>query len=193
MDPELQTLALQLADAAIRNSAREVIERVSILRAKKQDKETIAELEQIINELINDKSEIIRIAQAYQDELVAQRISDEDVEFLTTNIVPVLKALTDSGATANAQSAATEKMLELLTPLLSVETITILQLLGFNFRKAIGQPLTDLVGNAIRSRTQPDDTAAIRKLDLEREIAVLQIAKDPDAYARLGSLTGRQP
>jgi hypothetical protein len=193
MDPELQTLALQLADAAIRNSAREVIERVSVLRAKKQDKETIAELEQIINELINDKSEIIRIAQAYQDELVAQRISDEDVEFITTNIVPVLKALIDSGATANAQSAATEKMLELLTPLLSVETITIVQLLGFNFRKAIGQPLTDLVGNAIRSRTQPDDTAAIRKLDLEREIAVRQIAKDPDAYARLGSLTGRQP
>lgn len=193
MDPELQTLAVQLADAAIRNSAREVIDRISALRTKKQDKETIAELEQIINDLISDKAEITRIAQAYQDELVAQRISDEDVEFITTNIVPVLKALIESGATSNAQSAATEKMLELLTPLLSVETITILQLLGFNFRKAIGQPLTDLIANAIRSRTQPDDAAALQRLDLEREIAVLQIAKDPDAYARLGGLTGRQP
>jgi len=42
-------------------------------------------------------------------------------------------------------------MLRLMTPLPSVETVTILQLLGFNFRTAIGQPLTDLAGNAIRS------------------------------------------
>lgn len=192
MDPEFQNLTAQLSDAAIRNGARQIVERVSVLRAKKQDKETIAELEQIINDLISDKSEILRIAQAYEDELIAQRISDEDVQFITTNIVPVLKALIDSGSADDTKGAAVEKMLGLLTPLLSVETVTILQLLGFNFRMAIGQPLTDLVGTAIRSRVQSDDAAALQKLGLEHEIAVLQLASDPEAYARFATLTGRQ-
>jgi len=155
MDPEFQSLTLQLADAAIRNSAREIIERVSVLRVKKKDQETIAEMDQIINDLIADKSEILRIAQAYQDELVAQRISDENVEFITTNIIPVFKTLIESASADDPQAANTEKMLRLMTPLLSVETVTILQLLGFNFRTAIGQPLTDLVGNAIRSEFHP--------------------------------------
>jgi hypothetical protein len=191
MDPEFQSLTLQLADAAIRNSAREIIERVSVLRVKKKDQETIAEMDQIINDLIADKSEILRIAQAYQDELVAQRISDENVEFITTNIIPVFKTLIESASADDPQAANTEKMLRLMTPLLSVETVTILQLLGFNFRTAIGQPLTDLVGNAIRSRV-PSDDSALRKLEMAREIAIYEIAKDPDAYARLSSLTGRQ-
>jgi len=191
MDPEFQSLTLQLADAAIRNSAREIIERVSVLRVKKKDQETIAEMDQIINDLIADKSEILRIAQAYQDELVAQRISDEDVEFITANIIPVFKTLIESASADNPKTANTETMLKLMTPLLSVETVTILQLLGFNFRTAIGLPLTDLVGNAIRSRV-PSDDSALRKLEMAREIVIYEIAKDPDAYARLGSLTSRQ-
>jgi hypothetical protein len=55
MDPEFQSLTLQLADAAIRNSAREIIERVSVLRVKKKDQETIAKMDQIVNDLIADK------------------------------------------------------------------------------------------------------------------------------------------
>ena len=109
MDPEFQSLTLQLADVAIRNSAREIIERVSVLRVKKKDQETIAEMDQIINDLIADKSEILRIAQAYQDELVAQRISDENVEFITTNIIPVFKTLIESANADDPQAANTEK------------------------------------------------------------------------------------
>jgi hypothetical protein len=191
MDPEFQSLTLQLADAAIRNSAREIIERVSVLRVKKKDQETIAEMDQIINDLIADKSEILRIAQAYQEELVAQRISDEDVEFITTNIIPMLETLIESASADDPQAANREKILGLMTPLLCVETVTILQLLGFNFRAAIGQPLTDLVGEAIRSRV-PSNDAALRKLELAREIAIYEIAQDPDAYARFSALTGRQ-
>jgi len=190
MEPELQALAVQLAGSAVRNSARAISERIVTLKAKKQDQGTIAELEQIINDLIADKSEILRIAQAYQEELVAQRISDEDVKYVTANILPVLRTLAQSSAGADSNNEQTMKLLE---PILSVETITILQVLGFNFRKAVGQPLTELLSKLITSRAQSlgDDAAELRKISAQRELAIYEIARDPESYQRLLKLTGQ--
>lgn len=41
------------------------------------------------------------------------------------------------------------ELLEMLEPLLSVQTFKILQLLGFNFREAVGLPLTKLIKSSI--------------------------------------------
>ena len=41
------------------------------------------------------------------------------------------------------------QIIDVLKPLLSIETFTILQLIGFNFREAIGIPLTKLVNKSI--------------------------------------------
>lgn len=192
MDPELQALAVQLTGSAVRNSARAITERIGTLKAKKQDQETIAELEQIINDLIADKSEILRIAQAYQEELVAQRISDEDVQYVTVNILPVLRTLAQSSASTDG-GAGVEQTMKLLEPILSVETITILQVLGFNFRKAVGQPLTELLSNLITSRVQSsgENAAELQKLSAQRELAIFELARDPDAYQRFLKLTGQ--
>ncbi len=84
MDPELQALGIQLADATVRNTAGAVADRINAARAKKKDIETIAELEEIVNNLISDKAELVRIAQAYEQELVAQRISPADVQYITS-------------------------------------------------------------------------------------------------------------
>jgi len=191
MDPDLQALSVQLGESAIRNTARLIADRITAAKARREDQQTIAELESIVNDLIADKAEIHRIAQAYQDELVAQRISTDDVAYITSSVLPVIKKLAESGAAGG--SAQVEEMMKLLEPVLSVETVTVLQLLGFNFRKAIGQPLTDLVGRAILSNAVPaGDTAELASLQLRREIAVLEIAKDPEAYERFGELTGRR-
>ena len=57
-------------------SANQIIaDKVAALKARGKTVETINGLEDMINELIADKAEIARIAQIYQDELVAQRIS----------------------------------------------------------------------------------------------------------------------
>lgn len=79
MDPELTQLSLQLANTAVRNSASGVAERINSARMRKRDQETIAELEEIVNELVADKAELVRIAQAYEEEFVAQRLSPENV------------------------------------------------------------------------------------------------------------------
>lgn len=195
MDPELQALGVRLADSVVRNTATAIADRIGALKAKKQDQQTIADLEEIVNDLIADKSEVVRIAQAYQEELVAQRISDSDVQYITKNIVPVLKRLIQSGTPDAGQASQSQEVMNLIEPILSVETVTVLQLLGFNFRKAIGQPLTELVSHAILAKARPDNDSAveIQKLIAQRELALFEVVKDPAAYARFKEMTGFTP
>jgi hypothetical protein len=193
MDPELQALGARLAESVVRNTAAAIADRINTLRAKRRDADTIAELEQIVNDLIADKSELVRIAQAYQEELVAQQISKSDVEYITTNIVPVFEKLIESSAPQGGGTAGVpQQFMDLIRPILSVETVTVLQLLGFNFRKAVGQPLTELVSHAILAKMSPnsDSTGELQRLTLQREVAFYEIAKDPDAHARLAAMLG---
>lgn len=163
MDPELTALGLQLANTAVRNSATTVAERISAARTRKRDQETIAELEEIVNELVADKAELIRIAQAYEEEFVAQRLSPENVEYIIKSIVPVLKRL----MAETGDEAAVQKMMELLQPILSVETLTVLQLVGFNFKRAIGEPLTEVLHQRImllaKTKQQPPSSPGKRR------------------------------
>lgn len=187
--PELQELAVGLAGSAARNTAQVVWDRVNALKAANKDRETISGLEQIINDLIADKNDLTRIAQAYQSELVAQRLSSGDIRYITDTVVPLIEQL---AATSSTDAAKTTQMMKLLKPLLSIETVNVLQLLGFNFRRAIGEPLTELVEKSILSRASASGDAAteLAHLQLRRELAVLELAQDPDAYARFQSLTG---
>jgi hypothetical protein len=181
VDPQLQTLGLQLANVAVRNTASSVLDRITVAKARKKDQETIAELEEIITGLLSDKSELIGIAQAYEQELVAQRISESDIEYISTNFVPLLQQLMESAAASDGQSVDnTEEMIALIQPLLSVETVTVLQLIGFNFRRAIGEPLTQLVSQLILSKAQPNPA-----LTLEIQRLSLGVAQDPEAFDRL--------
>lgn len=193
MDPQIQSLAIQLAEAAVRNTAGAIADRITAARARKRDEETIAELENIINVLISDKSELLRIAQAFEETLVAQRVSSDEVEYITETVVPVLKRVIESSS-GGAEDAQVQQFLDVIEPVISVETVTVLQLLGFNFKKAIGEPLTELVGNAIRARAPMDAAAGqeLQKLAIEREAALYAIASDPDAYARFARMTGRE-
>lgn len=159
MDPELTALGMQLANTAVRNSASTVAERIGAARTRKRDQETIAELEEIVNELVADKAELVRIAQAYEEELVTQRLSPENVEYIIRSVVPVLERfMAESG-----DEAAVQKMMEVLQPILSVETLTVLQLVGFNFKRALGEPLTEVLHQKImllaKTAQQPPGSA----------------------------------
>jgi flagellar biosynthesis/type III secretory pathway chaperone len=195
MDPQLQALGAQLAESTVRNTAGMVADKIRAVKARKEDRETIAELEDIVSSLLSDKSELVRIAQAYEQELVAQQISGSDIAYITDNILPVLSKLMQSAAADKVQGTApVEAMLEVVRPILSAETVTIFQLLGFNFRKAIGEPLTLLVGQLISSKSQGSSTLGleVQRLALMRDLAYLEVAKDPESSARLARITGQQ-
>jgi hypothetical protein len=74
-----------------------------------------------------------------------------------------------------------------MTPMLSAEMLKVLQLVGFNFKKAIGEPLTLLVAKLITAQIPPDpqSTLEINRLSAESNVAMLQIAQDAEAFERL--------
>lgn len=51
-------LAVSLAEVAARNTASFITNKIAAIKTKKNDKETISELEEIISELLSDKAEI---------------------------------------------------------------------------------------------------------------------------------------
>lgn len=149
---------------------------------------------EIINGLLSDKSELVGIAQAYEQELVSQRISQENIEYLTTHLLPlvsdvVLRSAAERGVD---EVAAAERLLAAIKPIFSVETVTILQLIGFNFREAIGQPLTELVARLITSRAQidPSQTLELQELIIRRDIALSEVARDAGAHSRFKDFSG---
>jgi len=179
MDPELEALGLQLGSVAARNAAGKVSGAITSARAKRKTEETIAELEGIIDDLQADRSELIQIGRAFEEEMVAQRISAEDIEFITETLVPLLKEnLGDD-----------DEKLHQLTSILSPELVKVLQVLGFNYRRAIGEPLTELIAGLIRAQKAPAEATATERLKYEN--LFLQIALDPEATERFERLTGR--
>jgi hypothetical protein len=195
LDPQVEALTLQLANTAARNTAASIVDRITVSKRTKKEQETITELEEIVNGLLSDKSELVLIAQAYEQELIAQRISESDIKYISTKFVPLLRKLAESAAASEGQDVTeAQQIIDLIQPLLSVEMVTVLQLLGFNFRKAVGEPLTELVSRLILSKAQMDASQLleIQRLSTLRDSTFLEIARDPEAYDRLVSMQGQR-
>lgn len=146
MDPSMATLGTQLTEVAFRNAATTIADRIGAAKVRKDDKATIQLLEELVNELVADKAKLTRIAQGYQQEVGARQISASDIAYISENLRPLLQKLSEfSPGTADAA----EEVLNVIQPFLSVETLTIVQLMGFNVREAIGEPMTTLVRDLI--------------------------------------------
>ena len=172
----LMQLAANLTEVCAKNGASIISNKIKASKAKKNDKETIAELEEIISDLLNDKSEIQRIAQAYEQELVSQKITEDDIKYITDNLLPVF-----------SEFMPDKVQLEQLRKILSVETLTIMQLIGFNYKQAIGEPLTLLIRKSIEAKIPMDS-----KTNANYILAMAQLAQDEEATKRYLRLTGQQ-
>jgi len=83
-------LGAKLTEIAIRNTTETIINKVSAVKAKKDDKETINVLEEIINDLIKDKNDLVQVSRAYEEEFIMRKISEDDLVYITENLIPVL-------------------------------------------------------------------------------------------------------
>ena len=171
-------LGADLIEATARNGASIISDKIRTAKTNKEYKETISELEEIIYDLLNDKAEIRRIAQAYEQELVAQKITEDDIKYITNNLIPILSSLL---------SEENREQLEQLKKLLSVETLTIMQLIGFNYKQAIGEPLTLLLRKIIEAKIPMDP-----KTNVNYALAMANIAKDKEATMRFYHLTNQE-
>lgn len=149
MEPPTNTvteLACRLKEVSINNTAEAVYKKINLAKQMQNDKETINVLEEIINNLTADKNELIQITQCYEQELLTQNISDDDIEYITKELLPIVTTFLPYGGGDSEFVSSIKKVL-------SAETFKILKLLGFNYKEAIGQPLTNLVAQAILNQT----------------------------------------
>lgn len=139
-------LSGRLKEISARNTAESIYDKINLAKQKNSDKETVNVLEEIINNLITDKNELIQIKKCYEQEFITQDISNEDIEYITRELFPIVTSLLPL-------SGGDNEFVSTIKKILSAETLKILKLLGFNYKEAIGQPLTNLVSQAIQNQT----------------------------------------
>ena len=158
MDP----LFTSLATAAAKATTSEICSKVKAVKANNNKDEVIGELTRIINELIESRETLLLIAQGLKEKLIAQQISNDDINYIVNTIIPTLEKILQLGEEGDETSKSKETIKQ-IEPILSKDTLKVLQTLGFNYRQAIGEPLTQIVRDWILSKTESNN----RKLELE--------------------------
>lgn len=145
VETEIANAGVQLAVIASTNIAGSISNRFQANRAKKTLDEACNSYEEIINKLIAERSQIIAIAQTYEAELKRYTLSDEDIEHLQNTAGAALDALAKFSPESDLSAFIS------LKSLISVDTLKAMQLLGFDYKKAIGDPLTEACARAIKN------------------------------------------
>ena len=144
-EQQMVELGVALSHLAVRGTVSAVNKK---LRAAKniKDIETLRNTyDEILNEVLSEREEAVNIAQAYKAELDRIEISDEDIEHLHNTVSQALEILNGM----SEEKLPVEEITQ-LKELISVDALKTMQLLGFNYKAAIGEPLTDICAQKIK-------------------------------------------
>jgi len=163
-------IGISLAELAAKGTTSIVAKKVRAIKDVKDAEKLRTTYDELLNEVLQEREEAVRIAQVYKAELDRIVISDDDIEHLhntVSRVLELIKAMQiassiakgeDNTESIEAQAQSFEQMKELI----SVDTLKTMQLLGFNYKAAIGEPLTALCAKAISSwgeKKTPQQTA----------------------------------
>lgn len=195
---ELLSLGTTLAELAVKGTATAVSTKIRAIKEEKNIDKIRNTYDEIISELLNEREEAVRIAQAYKSELEKVVISDEDIQHLHNTVSRILEIIKKSQI-ASAERVSPEAVetvkyqvesYEQIKELISVDTLKTMQLIGFNYKSAIGEPLTLMLKNFILSKvTEPDSLKAFEKIVTPEMVEIL---KDDTAYENFKKITGIQ-
>lgn len=147
MDPLIGTalseLSANLTALTVKGTVSAVSTKIKAIKTKKDVEGVRNSYDEIVNELLSEREEAVRIAQIYKSELDRYQISDEDIQHLHATVGRVLEILGTFSPATNVDG------LDQFKDLISIDTLKAMQLLGFNYRKAIGEPLTELCATKI--------------------------------------------
>lgn len=141
-------MGTSLTSLAVKGTVSAVNSKIKAIREEKNIERVRSTYDEIINELILEREEAVRIAQAYKSELDKIEISDEDIQHLNSTVGRVLEILKVMVPDTPLETY------EQIKGLISVDTLKAVQLLGFNYKAAIGEPLTQLCADAILSKVK---------------------------------------
>jgi len=167
----LAEMGVSLTTLAVKGTATAINTKIKSIKDEKNLEKVRNTYEEIVNELLSEREEAIRIAQAYKNELDRMIISDEDIEHLhntVSRVLEIFKAFQLISATAKGEDEITKvneqvKSYEQFKELISVDTLKTMQLLGFNYKAAIGEPLTQICAKAITSMGEKKSVASNKR------------------------------
>lgn len=117
-------------------------------------------------------------------------ISDEDIQHLHNTVTRILELVKNSQGNMNTEVNTQIQAYEQIKELISVDTLKTMQLLGFNYKAAIGEPLTLMLRNFILSKVaDPDGLNSFQKVVTPEMVEIL---KDDTAYENFKQITGMQ-
>ena len=145
MDDQTFQLASSLATIIGQSTLDIVRRKIEVARTKKQVIELQNDYEDIINTLIQNKIETERIAQEYKALYDNLTISDGDIEYLQSTLRNVLNLF----FSYSPESKSNEQGFKVILELLNKDTLKTMQLIGFNYKEAIGKPLTEICATAL--------------------------------------------
>lgn len=188
---QLINLASKATEILLQNTTEKIFKKIETAKSDDNKEETIQKLDEIIRELIEERSELDKIIKEYDEILSMQKISKKDINYITKKIIPIFSDLMESDLISNDEDIdkdEVKQVIELLKPVLSIETFTILQLLGFNFKEAIGKPLTKIVNKSIdkEDETKMNYEYNTSVVNREKELfKLLQTEEGREIYERL--------
>lgn len=147
MDPHIVQLGMNLFETAGRHTYGIITDKMTLAKEKKNSTEQQIIYEEIINDLMQDKNELEKYAQEYKRLYENLTISDEDIEHLQATLERIVDIIIDNGIVPPEKSVDTRTVIELFNK----DTLKTAQLLGFNYKEAIGIPLTEVSSSFIRS------------------------------------------
>lgn len=183
---ELLSLGVSLTELAVKGTATAISSKIKAIKDEKNVDNVRTTYDEIINELLSEREEAVRIAQAYKSELEKVVISDDDIQHLHNTVTRILELIKKSqgNSDVNNQIQAYEQIKELI----SVDTLKTMQLLGFNYKAAIGEPLTLMLRNFILSKVaNPDELSLFQKVVTPEMVEIL---KNETAYNNFRQITG---
>lgn len=144
----LTKAGIELTSLAVKGTATMVNSKIQSVKEEKNADKLRNTYDEIINELLTERDQAVRIAQSYKEEFEKVTISDSDIEYLHNTLKQVITMLT----TFSPTSAEQIKSMDVFIELLSKDTLKTMQLLGFNYREAIGEPLTEVCAELIHKK-----------------------------------------
>lgn len=139
----LVEMGISLTELAVKGTTSAVSKRIRAAKEIKEIEKLRTTYDEIVNEILVEREEAVRIAQSYKSELERIVISDDDIKHLhltISSVIDMIKVLSPETPVEN---------FEVFKELISVDTLKTMQLLGFNYKAAIGEPLTQICANAI--------------------------------------------
>lgn len=176
---EISALGVALKEILSSGVADKAVELITNVKENSDKDKTITAYESAFTKLIQENHELKTISMGYREQFEQIYLSEQDIEYLQQTAIRLihlfmpeiteekknelrLQLLNHNGINEkNVDNHIKEweknekiqrESIEQFVDLIQVDTLRTMQLLGFNYRKAIGEPLTELVASTINKK-----------------------------------------